>query len=526
MTNWGRAQDRREPQAISRRDFGRAAALGFSAALLPLTIGELAAATAETPKKGGLVRLGLAGGSVKDSFDPVGFADSAMIVAGRGLFNGLVEWGADGKPSPELATSWEARDDGAEWVVNLRKGVKFSDGREFTADDAVYSLNLHRTDQARAAGPMKGVADVKKLDRAQIQITLAASDAEFPYALLDPRLRMAPDGFKDWSKPIGTGAFTLDKFDPGTRIALKKSGDYWKDGRGHFDAAEISLIADWSERLDALISGQVDAINRVDRRTVALMAKTPKIEIVRATSAWHPALAMQIDKPPFDNPDVRLALKYSIDRDQILKSVFGGFGVLGNDHPIPPGDPYFYKDLPQRKHDADKAAFYLKRSGVDPAIALQISDSSFIGAVDLASMAQSNAGKAGFKMDVKREPADGFWDNVWLKGPFVESYWTGSPGAAHMLSRAYGADAPLNESHWRNETFEKLLADAKSETDEARRKPFIWEMQAMLHDEGGVIVPVFRDWIDAHRDSIGGHTPHGGFEMDNGYVLEKAYFRA
>jgi len=95
-----------------------------------------------------------------------------------------------------------------------------------------------------------------------------------------------------------------------------------------------------------------------------------------------------------------------------------------------------------------------------------------------------------------------------------------------MLSVSFGAGAPWNETHWKNDKFEKLLADAKSETDEAKRKSYIWEMQAMLHEDGGAIIPVFRDWIDAHHDNVGGHTPHGGFDMDNGYILDKAFIKA
>jgi peptide/nickel transport system substrate-binding protein len=448
-------------------------------------------------------------------------------VVGRGLFNGLVEWAADGRPAPELAANWEATNGAADWVINLRRGVRFSNGREFVADDAIYSLNLHRGDNASAAtGLMKSVKEIKKLDKYQIGITLSAPDADFPYALTDPHLRMVPDGFKDWSKPVGSGAFVLDKFDPGVRIALKKAGDYWKEGRGHLDAAEITMIGDWSERLNALISGQVDLINRVDRKTVGLLAKASRMEIVQAPGGWHAVLAMAIDKSPYDNPDVRLALKYAIDREQILKALFSGYGALGNDHPVPPGDPYFNKDLPQRKHDPERAAFHFKKSGLDPVIALQASEATFAGGLDMGLLMQASAGKAGIKVDLKNEPADGYWDNVWLKGAFVESDWGGRPAATQMLSVAYAASAPLNESHWKNDRFEKLLADAKSETDETRRKVYIWEMQAMLHDDGGAIIPVFRDWIDAHRDIVGAHTPHGGFEMDNGYILEKAFLKA
>ena len=222
-----------------------------------------------------------------------------------------------------------------------------------------------------------------------------------------------------------------------------------------------------------------------------------------------------------------MALKYAVDREQILKALFSGYGTLGNDHPIPRTDPYFNTELKQRPHDPEKAAFHFKKAGIaDPKIVLQASDAAFNGAVDMATLLQADAAKAGIKMDVKKEPADGFWDNVWLKGAFVSSYWGGRAAATQMLSVAFARGAPWNETHWSNDKFEKLLADARSETDEAKRKPYIWEMQKMLHEDGGAIIPMFRDWLDAHNVNVGGHTPHGGFDMDNGLIAEKAWLKA
>ncbi|HLW93725.1 MAG TPA: ABC transporter substrate-binding protein [Roseiarcus sp.] len=531
MTELDHWQNRLRIGAISRREFvGRAAILGASGALIATMTGATNAEGAETIKKGGVLRLALAGGAVSDRFEPGGYADSVMTVAGRGLFNTLIELAADGATKPELATNWETKDGAKTWMIALRKGVRFSNGREFSADDAIYSLNMHRGEtQSRAARLMSAVSDIKKLDRYQIQISLAEADADFPFVLTDHRLAIMPDGFKDWSKPIGTGGYLLDKFDPGVRITFKRAPDYWRagEGRGNFDAAEISVLAESSERLGALVGGQADVINRVGPKAVALLQKTPKIETVAAPSAWFAVMAMEIDMAPFDNPDFRLALKYAADRDQIVKTSFSGYGAIGNDHPIPPGDPYFNKDLALRTHDLDRAAFHLKKSGVvDSQIVLQASDAAFDGAVDMGALLQASLAKAGVKMQLRNEPTDGFWDNVWLKAPFVESCWSGAPAATHILARVFGADSPLNETHWRNDKFERLLADAKRETDEAKRKTYIWEMQAMLHNDGGAIIPAFKDWIDAHRDNVGGHTPHGGFELDNGYILDKAFLKA
>ncbi|HEY1943646.1 MAG TPA: ABC transporter substrate-binding protein [Roseiarcus sp.] len=514
---------------MSRREFmGRAAALGASTAVISSLLASADAYAADTPRKGGVLRLGLGGGSTTDSIDITSYNDSVMIDVAHGLFDGLVEWGEDGKPKPDLAASFEPTNGAKDWILNLRKGIKFSNGQEFTADDALYSLNLHRgASKSGGAGSLKPITDVKKLDKYQIQISLAAADADLPYVLTDYHVLMVPDGFKDWAKPVGTGAFSLEKFDPGVRISLKKTRDYWKEGRGHLDGVEVTVINDGSARINALISGQIDAINRVDHKAVAMLSKSPKVQIVRAAGGWHSVLAMEVDKPPYDNPDIRLALKFAMDREQILKALFSGYGSLGNDHPIPPSDPYFNSELPQRKHDPERAAFHFKKAGIaDPKIVLQVSDAAFNGAVDEGALLQASAAKAGIKIDLKKEPADGFWDNVWLKGAFVGSYWGGRAAATQMLTDAFGAGAPWNETHWKNDKFEKLLAEARSETDEAKRKPYIWEMQAMLQADGGALIPVFRDWLDAHNEKVGGHTPHGGFDMDNGYIMQKAWLKA
>ncbi len=515
---------------LSRRDFiGRAIALGASAVAVNSLVLGAEALAAETAQKGGTLRLGLGGGSTTDSLNPLSWNDSVMIDVGFGLFNGLVENSAENRPVPELAEKYEPKDGAKTWIFTLRKGVMFHNGKEFDADDAVYSLNLHRGSDTKsgAAGPMKAVADVKKLDKNQIEVTLASGNADFPTVLTDYHLMMVPNGFTDWAKPVGTGAFTVDRFDPGVRIALKKAGPYWKADRGLLDAVEYNVINDTSARMNALISGQVDAINRADPKTVSRIAKSPTLEIVRAAGGWYPVMAMQDDRDPYTNLDLRKAMKYAVDREQMIKTLFSGYGTLGNDNPIPKSDPYFNSQLEQLKYDPDKAKFYFKKAGLaDAKIVLQTSDAAFNGAVDMATLLQATAGKAGITVDVKKEPADGYFDNVWLKGAFVASYWGGRPAATQMLDIAYQSKAPWNESHWNSPKFDKLLTDAQGEVDEAKRKSYIWDMQAMLTDESGTLIPCFRDWLDAKNKKVGGHTPHSGFDMDNGRIAEKAFLKA
>jgi len=514
---------------ISRREFlGRAAALGAGAALISTMVASVEVHAAETPTKGGTLRIGLAGGSTTDSLEPGSYNDSVMIDTGHALWNGLVEWAQDGKPVPELAESWEIKPGAAEWIFNIRKGVTFSNGKTLDADDVVYSLNMHRGNtKSGAAGPFKAVSDVKKLSPNQVQVTLASGDADFAYVLTDYHVLIVPDGHTDWSKAIGTGGYILDKYDPGVRITAKKNPNYWKSDRAHVDAIDITVINDSSARLNALVTGQVDTINRVDPKLVNLVAKNPKLEVIRAPGGWHTVISMMQDRAPFDNKDLRLAMKYAIDREQIIKALFAGYGTVGNDHPIPKTDPYVNTELPQIKYDADKAKFYLKKAGVvSPPVVLQASDAAFNGAVNMGELFQQSASKAGLKFELKKEPADGFWDNVWLKGACVTSYWGGRAAATQMLAVAYGPGAPWNESHYANPRFAELLTSARAETDEAKRKAQIWEMQALLHDDGATIVPAFRDWLDGNSKKVGGHTPHGGFDMNNGMIAETAWLKA
>jgi peptide/nickel transport system substrate-binding protein len=514
---------------ISRREFmGRTAALGASTQLISTLLAQTGANAAENPKKGGNLRIGAAGGSTTDSLDPASWTDTVTLVCGFSICNMLVENSPDNKPIPELAENWEAKPGAAEWIFNLRKGVSFSNGKEFEADDAIYSLNLHRGEsKSGASGPMKAISEIKKLDKHQIQISLTTADADLPYVLSDYHLVMVPNGYNDWAKLIGTGAFTIETFDPGVRVSFKKNPNYWKADRGFLDSCEITVINDNSARLNALISNQVDVIHRVDPKTIAVLKKSPNLEIVQAPGGWHAILSMFCDTAPYSNPDIRMALKCGLDRQQVLKTMFAGFGSVGNDHPIPKADPFYNSQLPQTIYDPDKAKFHFKKAGIaDPNVIISASDAAFNGAVDMATLFQANASKAGIKIDVKKEPADGFWDNVWLKAPFITSYWGGRPAATQMFGVAYKSDAPWNDTHWRVPKFDGLLADARAELSEPKRKEYIWAMQEMLHSEGGALIPVFRDWIDAHNNKVGGHTPHSGFDLDNGRIAEKAWLKA
>ncbi|HSS64722.1 MAG TPA: ABC transporter substrate-binding protein, partial [Gammaproteobacteria bacterium] len=446
---------------ISRREFAKQmSALGLAAAVPGAFFS--ASALAATPKKGGHFRLGLGHGSTTDSLNPATYLDTYMQVVGNGLRNALTEVNPENELIPELAESWEASPDAVTWTFKLRKGVEFHNGKTLDSDDVVASINHHRSEESESAAKaiLKPLADVKKDGKETVVFTLNEGNADFPYILSDYHLDMMPakDGKVDWKSGIGTGAFTLQSYEPGVRTSLKRNPNYWKQGRGHFDSAEVIVISDVAARTNALNTGEIDAMDRCDIKTLHLLKRNKNIEIIETSGNAHYTFAMLTDLSPFDNNQVRLALKHGLDRKALLQTILRGHGYLGNDHPIGRANRFLAEDIPQREYDLDKAKFHLKKAGMSSLkVDLSAADAAFAGAVDAAVLYKEHAAKAGIEINVVREPNDGYWSNVWLKKPWCAVYWGGRATEDWMFSIAYATGAPWNDTHWEHARFNELL---------------------------------------------------------------------
>jgi peptide/nickel transport system substrate-binding protein len=345
--------------------------------------------------------------------------------------------------------------------------------------------------------------------------------------LTDYHNRIVPDGTTDFSKAIGTNAFVLESFDPGVRIKGKRFANFYRTDRGFLDAFDMTVINDSAARMNALISGQVDVVNRVDAKIANLIKAKKNLALVQAAGGWHTVISLLQDKGAlFENHDLRLAMKYGIDRTQIVKTLFQGYGTVGNDTPIPKSDPNYNPNIAQAVYDPEKAKSYLKKSGFAGQVSIQASEAAFNGAVDMATLMQASLTKTGLKVDVKKEAADGFWNNVWLKGACVTSYWAGRSTATQMLDVAYGPKAPWNESRYQNPKFGQLLDAARAELDATKRRDILWEAQALMSADVATLIPAFQDYLDAHNDKVGGHTPHSLAPLDNNNITQKAWIKA
>ncbi len=523
MTSWEQLRAAAVAGRMNRREFlVRAAALGVSTALASNFLAT--AALAEEPKKGGHLIIGLNGASAADSLDPATYTATFAQVVGQQIYNQLTEVDKDVKVQPALAESWEAKPGAKEWIVKLRKGVTFHNGKTMTAADVVYSYNHHRAKDSKSAAKslLTAFTDIKATDPNEITFTLDAGNADLPYILSDYHLCIVPEG-NNFTDGIGTGMFVLESNEPGVRVRTKLNPNKWRTDRGFVDSVETIAINDTTARVNALISGSAHIINRVDPKTVGLLKSRPQVQIQEISGGAHYTFPMRCDTAPFDNADLRLALKYAVDREAIVKTVLLGHGKVGNDQPIASFDPNYSADIPQYKFDPEKAKFHLKKSGHTGPVVLTVSDGAFTGAVDAAQVFQASAAKAGIELQLDRVPADGYWDNVWLKKPFCASYWDGRPTADQMLTVVYKSDAPWNESFWKRPDFDKLLLEARSELDAAKRKTMYHDLETMVHDDSGVILPMFNNTIDATSTKVKGFVPLNTLQMSGYKAAEKVW---
>jgi peptide/nickel transport system substrate-binding protein len=511
---------------ISRRDFlTRITALGVTAAMSPILANNTVLAA--TPKKGGRFRLGMAGGATTDSLEPGTITDHVQIAIQWQIKNNLVEIDAGGNAVPELAESWEPSSDAANWVFKLRKGVEFHNGKTLNAEDVIYSINYHRGEGSKSAGKalLESVADIKADGNNTIIVTLKGGNADFPFYFASEHMPIIPAGDKDFR--IGTGGYELVQFEPGVRALTKRFPNYWKAGRAHFDEVETIVINDTVSRTNALKTGAIDAMNRCDLKTIHLLEKTPIVQVIRKTGALHYYFPMRTDTAPLDDNNVRLALKYAVDRKHLLKQVLRGYGAVGNDHPIGPTYRYYASELPQRKYDPDKAKYHLKKAGMQNQIfRLHASNAAFSGGMDAAVLIKEHMNKAGVKMEIVQEPADGYWSNVWMKKPWTMSFLSGRPTEDWVFSLVYAADAAWNDTFWKNEKFNKLLIEARSELDKSKRRAMYVEMQRLIKDDGGTLLPLFADNVDAGNKKVKFEILAGNFSLDGLRCPERWWFES
>ncbi|MEQ9490683.1 MAG: ABC transporter substrate-binding protein [Alphaproteobacteria bacterium] len=512
-----------ETGQISRRGFLQgAAAMG----LLTTAAAAAKPAQAAEPKKGGKMRIGTYHGQTADNLDPALLFNGAQWMIAYAVRNTLTQIEAGATLAPCLATEWSPNANATTWVFKLRQNVEFHDGKPLTVDDVIASLNRHRGENSESA--VKPIADQMKDIRADgpntLVIDLVKPNVDFPYSLASANFTICKadgDGI-DATSGIGTGGYVLKEYEPGVRAILERNPNYWRDDRAHASTVELLTIADPTARINAIMSDGVDVIDEIEFKAVSRLINVDGISVEKTQGPLHYLFSMMSDRAPFESNDVRLALKYACDREALIQKVLSGHGTIANDQPIGPSYRYHDASLEQRAYDPDKAKFHLKKAGLD-SLDLNISAgaAAFGGAVDAATVLQESAKPANINITVVREPADGYWTNVYMNKPMFTNYWGGYTTSSQMFSTGYLPGAAWNESMFENDRFVEVLQQANAELDTDRRAEMIAELQALVRDEAGQLIWSFPDNILATNGKLGHNELASDRPLDGRHIIER-----
>ncbi len=446
-------------------------------------------AYAATPKKGGSVRMASDLHGPSDNTDPPLFTSGIDYVRGRAVYNGLIQHANDLSPQPELAESFEPNSNATEWTFKLRKGVEWHDGSKFTADDVVYSMNRHLTDDSTSVikSVMASVKEWKKLGSHEVKAVMNTSNSDLPTLLGIFQNKIVKNGSTgDW---IGTGPFTMESFEPGVKSVHKRNENYWREG-ANLDACEITAITDPVARINALISGDVQIVSAVDPKAYRQVRSADNVTLTSIPAASQLGICILKNTKPGESDDFVKGLQYIQDRKRIVKRILKGEGSLGNDTPISAAHGADWcTELPQREFDPDKAKFHFKKSGYSGADLYVAPVTS--GIEDTCLLAQANAAKIGFKLNLKKVPNDGYWGAVWMKEPLNVVTWNMRPTANSQMAIQFGPGAAWNDTFWNNKRMGELLSLSLAETDPARRHAHYCEMQTLIHEGSGMVIPAF-----------------------------------
>ncbi len=508
---------------LNRRGFLKTTAATVAAATLPT-----GSASAQ-PKRGGHLRVGKGHGATTDTWNPATWDNGFTTPVAHSVHGHLTEVRPDGSIMPLVAESLEASPDAKTWRAKTRNGISFHSGKDVTPEDVVASINYPRgPDSNSAAGPLVEPISNISIDGDTIVFELTGGNADFPFHLSDLHLSIHPakDDSIDWQSGDGCGSYIEKDVNFGVSMTMERNPNHWRDDVAFFDSIEMLSLVDQNTRTTGMVSGDVDMIDRLDLKTVNLLERNPNLKIHSIAGNQHFTFAMSSNQAPFDDNNVRQALKYAVNRQELVDKILFGYGSVGNDNPIGKGQQYYNTELEQKSYDPDKAKWFLQQAGMDSlAVSLSAADAAFAGAVDAGVLFLNSAKAAGIDLSVVREPNDGYWSDVWMQKPFSAVYWNGRPVQDQIFSTAFACGAAWNDGFWCNDRFEKLMVAARAELDSSKREQMYFEMQDIVSNEGSIIIPMFAYFVFATSNKIATpNTMASNWDLDGKRWSERWWF--
>ncbi|MGW0889969.1 ABC transporter substrate-binding protein [Saccharopolyspora sp. NPDC002578] len=489
---------------VTRRGFlGLTAAAALAAGVSGCATGN-SGSSAGAPRPGGRLRAVFPGGGADEVLDPHTTDLYAEVARAKALFDKLADYGSDMSPQPRLAERWESSADLLTWRVPLRQAA-FHDGKPLRADDVLSSyariLRPDSTRRAKASLSVIDLANSRAIDDRTVEFRLKRPYAEFPNALATLGAYIVPEGAQHFDRPIGSGPFRFTSFEPGRSFLAARNPDYW-DGAPHLDELEILVSNDESARVNALLGDQADYAHDLTATTARSHEEAGQIQIHRLPLSNFHALAMKVDRPPFDRREVRQAFFHLIDREELVRSVLQGSGEVANDL-FGKNYQYYNDALPQRRQDLDQARALLRQAGAENLTVELLTSEASPGLREAALAIADQAKQAGVTVKVTLGNKDTYWSDIADRGSVV-SYRSGAMPIESHISQRLLSGSTTNNTKWQRREFDELYHQAQATPDERARTELYMEMQRELFEEGGFLWWGVSDWIVASANRVGG----------------------
>jgi peptide/nickel transport system substrate-binding protein len=474
--------------------------------------------------------VGLAGGSARDTLDPHNGLTHLDTARAQALYQPLVQLNSHAQSEYVLAEEIIPNKSTSEWIIRLREGVSFHNGKPLTADDVIYTFRRIKTGNAggtsfpggNSLGPMN-LAWLKALDSRTVLVPFTSPHGSFLNQLAYwYYLYVIPDGFDPVKqKPNGTGPFTYQSFSPGQRSVFTRNRDFWRGGP-FADTLSILSFDNNTSAKNALVTGMVHAVGALDGPEMADLATRRGISTVASHTGAITPFTMRMDQPPFHDVRVRQALRLLVDRTHLIDSALDGHGVEANDV-FSPYDRNF--DVALVRHtDIEQAKSLLRQAGRENLTVELVTAAATTGMVGMATALAEQAKVAGVTIRLRVVDTGTFFGPNYLKWTFSQDFHNYSPYLAQVAQSMLPA-SPFNETHNDNASYNKLYRWANATLNESTRKQIEYEMQQIDFTQGGYIIPAYPDALDAYSSHLAGYSTSAVGQPLSAFNFENWWFR-
>jgi peptide/nickel transport system substrate-binding protein len=482
----------------------------------------------QAKRTGGNLNVGLTGGGSSDTLNPFYGGISAIGTArAQQLYQPLVQLSNQAQLQYVLAEEIAPNGSTANWVVRCKPGVTFHNGKPFGADDVIYTLQTILNPKAPLGGALVlspvDLKGLKKLDELTVEVPMTSPFGSFPEQLASfwYFLYIAPDGWTSKDKPNGTGPFMYKSFTPGQQSVFVRNKNYWKPGLPYLDSVTILDFQDPTAVENALVSKVIDCTGQLSGAQMQILQKTPGIVAVPSRTGAIEPFTMRVDKPPFNDVNVRQAFRYLIDRPEFIATTLDGFGTVAADV-TSPYDPDFDQSL-HRDQDIALAKHLLAKAGYARGLTVTLYTSLAVNssALNMATVFKQQASAVGVTVNINQVSAgDFFGPNYYTKVPFSQIYYDYSPYLG-QVAQTFLPTSPFQETHFNDPKYTSLYYQANKTQNASVRKEIEYEMQMIDFNQGGYIIPCFVDSLDAYSSNLTGFQtgkvgePLGNFNFED-----------